>query len=231
MNGPSGGCPDVAPAQRIRSQVVAGDLVGGPPASVAVVGHFTGPAGAYYAGPVKVKIERKYTRAARGGVGAAKTAGNYAASLYPALQAQQKGYTQLVWTDGVSHEFIEESGTMNIMFMVGDTLVTPSLTDSILPGITRLSVLELAKEWGLKVEERPVTVSEIEQAAKAGDLKDAFGVGTAVTISQFHSLGFEDSDYELPPKEERVISNKMLQTLNDIKLGKAKDEHGWIYKI
>ena len=143
----------------------------------------TGPVGGYYSEPVRVKIEKHFTRAVRGGVGAAKTAGNYAASLYPAKQAQAQGYHQLVWTDGQTHEFIEESGTMNIMFVINDTLITPPTSDSILPGITRESALTLAKDWGLKVEERPIKVDEVIEAIENGSLTEAFGIGTAATVS------------------------------------------------
>lgn len=192
---------------------------------------FTGPAGSYYSEPVRVKIEKQFTRAARGGVGAAKTAGNYAASLYPALKAQEQGYTQLIWTDGVSHDYIEESGTMNIMFVIDGKLVTPALTDSILPGITRLSALELAREWGMEVEERRVSVQEIYEAAQKGTLQEAFGAGTAVTISHIKAIGFDNEDFELPPVEGREVSHKLLKTLTDIKLGRIEDTRGWTVKI
>src|SRR5688572_5341725 len=119
------------------------------------------PSGAYYSQPLKVKIETKYTRAVEGGTGYAKAAGNYAGAIYPSKVAQEKGYHQLIWTDGKKHEYIEESGTMNVMFIIEDTLVTPALSDSILAGITRDSVLTLARHWGVKVEERKVSVSEL----------------------------------------------------------------------
>ena len=191
----------------------------------------TGPVGGYYSEPVKVKIEKEFTRAAKGGVGAAKTAGNYAASLYPARQAQQQGYHQLIWTDGKTHEFIEESGTMNIMFVIGDTLITPPTSDSILPGITRDSALTLAKDWGLAVEERPVKVDEIISAIEKDTLADAFGIGTAATISHIRTIGYEGTDYELPAVETRSISNRILDTLTNIKLGEIADPYGWIRKV
>ncbi|MEM7296849.1 MAG: branched-chain amino acid aminotransferase [Bacteroidota bacterium] len=191
----------------------------------------TGPVGGYYSEPVKVKIETHFTRAAKGGVGAAKTAGNYAASLYPARQAQAQGYHQLVWTDGKNHEYIEESGTMNIMFVINDTLITPPTSDSILPGITRESALILAREWGLNVEERPIKVSEVIDAIENGSLTEAFGIGTAATISHIKSIGYEDTDYELSPIESRTISNRILDTLTKIKMGEEEDKYGWIRKI
>lgn len=191
---------------------------------------FTCPVGAYYAEPVKVKIETEFTRAAAGGVGAAKTAGNYAASLYPAKKAQEQGYHQLIWTDGKEHKYIEEAGTMNIMFIIGDTIRTAPLSDTILPGITRKTVLQLAKEWGYKVDESPVLVTEVVEAAKSGTLKEAFGVGTAATIAQIILIGHDGTDYDLPPVEGREFSNKVYSTLEDIKHGRVEDKHGWVFK-
>jgi len=189
------------------------------------------PVGAYYSTPVKVKIETKYTRAGRGGTGFAKTSGNYARSLYPAKLAQEKGYHQLIWTDGRDHTFIEEAGTMNVMFVIGDTLVTPELSDSILAGVTRDSVIALARDWGMKVEERKVAVKEIIEAIKSGELKEAFGVGTAATIAHIELIGYEDQDYQLAPVETREFSNKMLKALNDIRTGRAEDKFNWVYRV
>ena len=191
----------------------------------------TGPVGGYYSEPVRVKIEQHFTRASRGGVGAAKTAGNYAASLYPARQAQQNGYHQLIWTDGQNHEFIEEAGTMNIMFVINDTLVTPPTSDSILAGITRESVLTLARDWGLNVEERPIKVHEVIDAIENKSLTEAFGIGTAATVSHIQTIGFEGQDYELPSIESRTISNRILSELTKIKNGETEDKFGWIRKI
>src|SRR5690606_34809435 len=134
------------------------------------------PVRMYYGDPVRVKIETHCPCAAAGGTGSAKTGGKYAASIYPALLAQKEGYHQLLWTDGRAHEYIEESGTMNVMFVIDDTLVTPELTDSILPGITRDSVLTLARHWGWKVEERKVSVKEVVEALASGKMQEAFGV-------------------------------------------------------
>jgi branched-chain amino acid aminotransferase len=191
---------------------------------------FTCPVSKYYSEPVKVKIETHYTRAVAGGTGYAKTAGNYAASLYPARLAQQAGYHQLIWTDGRTHEYIEEAGTMNIMFRKGNRIITAPLSDSILAGITRDSVLTLAREWGYEVEERPVPVKEIVGYLEEGSLDSAFGVGTAATIAHIVTIGYEGKDYQLPPIEGRVFANRVLQTLDDIKYGRIKDTHGWIWK-
>ncbi len=191
----------------------------------------TGPVGSYYAEPVKVKIEQEFTRAVRGGVGAAKTAGNYAASIYPAKQAQSQGYHQLIWTDGQTHEYIEEAGTMNIMFVINGALVTPPTSDSILPGITRESALTLARDWGLQVEERPIIVTEVVESLQNGTMTEAFGIGTATTVSHIKTIGFNGQDYELPPVESREISNRLLDVINKIRFGEIEDKFGWIRRI
>lgn len=192
---------------------------------------FTTPVGAYYSEPVKVKVETHFTRAAVGGTGFAKTAGNYAASLYPASLAQKEGYHQLVWTDGKTHEYIEESGTMNIFFVVDDTVLTAPTGDTILDGVTRGSVLQLLRSWGMKVEERPIKVAEIIEAAAQGRLKEAFGAGTAATIAHVSQIAHEGKNYDLPAVEDRKISPRVLDTLNKIKTGEENDEFGWIMKV
>ncbi|MEM9327186.1 MAG: branched-chain amino acid aminotransferase [Bacteroidota bacterium] len=192
---------------------------------------FTGPVGGYYSEPVNVKIETHYTRAAAGGVGFAKTGGNYAAALYPAKLAQEKGYHQLIWTDAKTHEYLEESGTMNLMFVINDTLVTPPAGDTILHGITRDSILQLAKDKGMAVDVRPIKAREIIDAIEKGELQEAFGAGTAATIAQIKTIGYEGDDYHLPMVEGRNYSLGFLQELNDIKEGRKADPHGWIYQI
>lgn len=193
---------------------------------------FTCPVGAYYSEPLNVKIEEKYTRAAEGGVGRAKTAGNYAASLYPAKLGKDEGFHQLVWTDAKTHKFIEESGTMNIMFVIDGKLITPSEeTDTILPGITKRSVIELAKDWGMPVEERKVEVDEIIKAAEDGTLTEVFGAGTAATIAQIRMIGYRGKQYDLPPVGEREFSNKVYHYLDAIKFGTEEDKYGWVKKV
>lgn len=193
---------------------------------------FTCPVGMYYADPVNVKIEEYYTRASYGGVGRAKTAGNYAASLFPAKKGQMEGFHQLVWTDGVEHKYIEESGTMNIVFVIDGKIVTPSEdSDTILRGITKRSVVEIAKKWGVEVEERKVTVEEIINAIKEGRVEDAFGAGTAATIAPIAKIGFRDEIYELPPVEGRQLSKKIKDYLSDVKCGKVADEFNWCLKV
>ncbi|HNP18270.1 MAG TPA: branched-chain amino acid aminotransferase [Fulvivirga sp.] len=191
----------------------------------------TCPVGAYYAKPVKVKIEDHYVRAVEGGSGYCKTGCNYGPAIYPAKLAQDKGYDQLVWTDGRDHKYIEESGTMNVMFVIDGKLITPALGDTILNGITRDSVLALARDWGMTVEERKVEVAEVVAAAREGRLQEAFGAGTAATIAPIDLIGYKDEDFQLPPVEGRVFSQKVLKELDDIKLGRIDDRFNWVSKV
>jgi branched-chain amino acid aminotransferase len=189
------------------------------------------PVGPYYSTPVKVKIETHYTRAVEGGTGFAKAGGNYGGAIYPAKLAQDKGYHQLIWTDGKTHSYIEESGTMNIMLVMDDVLITPALNDSILAGITRQSVLDLTRHWGWKVEERKISVKELTDALKAGRVQDAFGVGTAATIAPIELIGYEGNDYMLPPVSQRTYSHEIFQALENIKRGKVPDPFGWVHAV
>ncbi|HNV27960.1 MAG TPA: branched-chain amino acid aminotransferase, partial [Cyclobacteriaceae bacterium] len=189
------------------------------------------PVGPYYSTPVKVKIETHYTRAVEGGTGFAKAGGNYGGAIYPAKLAQDQGYHQLIWTDGKTHEYVEESGTMNVMFVIDNVLVTPALSDSILAGITRKSVLELARHWGMQVEERKISVKELVAALEQGKVQEAFGAGTAATIAHIELIGHEGKNYELPSIEKRQLSNKVYAELESIKRGKSPDPFGWIYRI
>ncbi|MFY0689388.1 MAG: branched-chain amino acid aminotransferase [Cyclobacteriaceae bacterium] len=191
----------------------------------------TGPVGAYYSKPVRVKIETEYTRAAAGGTGFAKTGGNYAAALYPAVKAQKEGYDQLIWTDGKTHEYVEESGTMNLLFVMDDTLVTAPTGDTILNGITRNSILQLAKDQGMKVEERPIKVADVIDGIESGKIQEAFGAGTAATITQIQTIGHEGKDYDLPDVAGWKYAPAFLDKLNKIKLGEVVDPHNWIYRI
>lgn len=192
---------------------------------------FTCPVNKYYDKAVKVKVEDKYSRACSGGVGAAKAAGNYAASLLPAQIAAKEGYDQLIWTDSKEHKYIEESGTMNLMVIIDDTIVTPPAGETILGGITRDSVLQIAKDLGYKVEERSLSVDEVIEAQKAGKLKDMFGTGTAVTITHVAGFGRNGVDYELPPVAERTVSLKLKEELEAIKRGAVEVAHDWIVKF
>lgn len=192
---------------------------------------FTCPVNSYYDKPVSVKVETHYSRAVEGGVGNAKVAGNYAAALYPTKLANEQGFDQLIWTDAKEHKYIEESGTMNLMVIIDDTIVTPPAGDTILGGITRKSVLQLAKDLGYKVEERKLAVKEVVDAQKEGRLKDMFGTGTAVTITHIKAFSFEGTTYELPPNETRTISTDLKNRLEALKRGNTEDKYGWIVKI
>lgn len=192
---------------------------------------FTSPVGSYYAEPVKVKIETHYTRACEGGTGAAKFAGNYAASMYPAKLAQEQGYHQLIWTDAKEHKYIEEAGTMNLMFVLGDTLLTAPASDTILHGVTRRSIIELAREKGMKVEERPIPVQEVVDGLQNGTLKEAFGAGTAATVAHIAQINHEGTDHLLPAVENREFSNWVLGELSDLQRGVKEDNRGWIQKV
>ena len=188
------------------------------------------PVGPYYATPVKVKIETHYSRAIEGGTGYAKAGGNYGGALYPSKLALDQGYHQLIWTDGKTHQYVEESGTMNVMFVIDDTLVTPELGDTILRGITRDSVLTLARHWGMKVEERKLSVNELVEGLKSGRVKEAFGAGTAATIAHIELIGHNGHDYILPPVEPRKFSNRVFKELEGIKRGTHADPFGWMMR-
>lgn len=186
------------------------------------------PSGSYYSEPVKVKIEDYFVRAASGGTGTAKTAGNYAAALYPAKKAQEAGFHQLIWTDAKEHKYIEESGTMNVFFLFKDnTLITSPLGDSILDGVTRKSVVQIAKDWGLNMQERPVLVSEIVEGLRNGTLIDAFGAGTAATIAHIAQIGYKNEMFTLPEVQNREFSNKLRNYLEDLKRGNREDNYNW----
>lgn len=191
----------------------------------------TSPVNAYYSKPVRVKIEREFTRAAKGGTGFAKTAGNYAGSLYPAQLANQQGYDQLLWTDAKEHAYIEESGTMNVMFVVDGKLITPELSETILDGVTRRSVLQLAKDWGIPVEERRVSVAELQEAMENDTLEEAFGCGTAATIAHIETIADGDKVFQLPEVAKRKFSNRLMKYFTDLKKFRVEDPHGWMVEL
>jgi branched-chain amino acid aminotransferase len=187
----------------------------------------TTPTGPYYSKALKVKIETEYTRADEGGVGFAKTAGNYARSLYPFEQAKKEGFDQLIWTDAVNHEFIEEAGTANLIFVINGKLVTPSVRSTVLDGVTRDTIIKLAESAGIEVEERRVSVKEVIDGITNGSLTEAFAAGTAATVTQIGEIGYEGNIYKLTDSSTRTISNGIAKTLNDIRCGLAPDEFGW----
>ncbi|PIE70813.1 MAG: branched chain amino acid aminotransferase [Deltaproteobacteria bacterium] len=192
------------------------------------------PVGAYYAegfNPVKIWVTKDFVRAVPGGVGEAKTAGNYAASLYASEVAAKKGYTQVLWLDGVEKTYVEEVGSMNIFFVLGDTLVTPMLTGSILQGITRDTVLTLARSWGLSVEERRISVDELVAAHEKGDLKEVFGAGTAAVISPVGTMMVKGREISIGDGGAGALSMRFFNAITDIQYGRAEDPFGWIVPI
>lgn len=192
---------------------------------------FTCPVGVYYKDTVRVKVETHYSRAFPGGTGEAKCGGNYAASLYPAKLAADEGFHQLLWTDGLTHEYFEESGTMNVFFRIGDTLITPATTGTILHGITRDSIIRLAGMENIPCEVRRVSVKEVVEALRAGTLLSAFGAGTAATIAHIRSIAYDGIEYQLPAVEERNLSNRIADVLDDIRRGRRPDPFGWMVPV
>jgi branched-chain amino acid aminotransferase len=188
------------------------------------------PVAAYYASPVKVKVERHFSRSAPGGIGFTKAAGNYGGAFYPTQKAKDAGFMQVIWTDPFNHEYIEESGTMNVMFIIDGKMVTPALSDRILSGITRDSILQLGRDWGIDVQERKVSVTEIYEAAKSGALQEAFGMGTAAVVSSICLIGFEDELIDIP-LPENGLGKRIKTALSSIRRGEAPDAHNWMRKI
>jgi branched-chain amino acid aminotransferase len=192
------------------------------------------PVGAYYPegfNPVKIMVAKNHVRAVRGGVGEAKTAGNYAASLYAADQAHKQGYTQVLWLDGIEQQYIEEVGAMNIFFVIDDELITPMLSGSILSGITRDTVIALAKMWNLKVAERKISIAEVMDAHASGKLKEIFGSGTAAVISPVGELNYNETVITVGDGKVGPVANKFYKAISDIQYGKAQDPAGWIEPI
>ncbi|SEA68734.1 branched-chain amino acid aminotransferase [Psychroflexus halocasei] len=190
----------------------------------------TCPAKAYYSKPVKVLIAQDYSRSADGGVGYAKAAGNYGAQFYPTKLAKEKGLDQIIWTDANTHQYMEEAGTMNIFFRINDKLLTAPTNDRILDGITRRSIIQLAKDEGLDVEIDRVEVKRIIDAAKAGELKEIFGAGTAATIVAVEGFEYDDTYYDLPEMKDS-FGMHFKKRLQDIQYNRAEDPHNWRFKI
>ena len=190
-----------------------------------------GLAGGYYSEPVNVKIETEYTRAVKGGGGFAKTAANYAAALYPAVQAQKEGFHQLIWTDGKEHNFVEESGTMNLFFVIDNKLITPPLGDTVLDGVTRDSIISVCPELDIDIEIRKISVKEIIDALGNGSMTEAFGAGTAATIAPIKTIAFQSKKYNLPENNKISFSKKILDYLNNLKFGKIDDKFDWVNKL
>lgn len=188
------------------------------------------PAQAYYSGEVRVQISDKFSRAADGGVGFAKAAGNYAAQFYPTRLAHEAGYQQIIWTDANTHQYLEEAGTMNVFFRIGDNLITAPTSDRILDGVTRKSLITLAEECNISVEVRRINVSEVLEAARNGELKEIFGSGTATVINPIAGFGYKEEKFELPKLEDsyaRFFKDKLMK----IQYNQAEDKYGWRYEV
>ncbi len=188
------------------------------------------PAQSYYAGEVRVVVADKFSRAANGGVGYAKAAGNYASQFYPTSLAHKEGYQQIIWTDANTHEYMEEAGTMNIFFRIKDKLITAPTNDRILDGITRKSIIQLAKDNNIDIEVRNIKVSEIKEAAEKGELKELFGSGTAAVVNPIKGFKHKDFTYELPELESTYASF-FKEKLMNIQYNKSEDVHGWRVKV
>lgn len=207
------------------------DFIGIKPTSKFMFMIITSPAGPYYAKPVSIYVDDKYVRAFPGGIGYTKAAGNYGGSMYPMTEVRKMGYDQILWMDGIEHKYVQEIGTMNVFFVIGDTIVTPELSDTILEGVTRDSVITLLKHAGHKVEERPLSIDELVDAHKSGQLREAFGTGTAASIAPIADFTYQGEKMELPANDTWEIAPWILQELNDIRYGKKEDIHGWLYRI
>jgi branched-chain amino acid aminotransferase len=192
------------------------------------------PVGAYYPegfNPVKILVTSEYVRAVRGGVGEAKTPGNYAASLLAGEQAHTAGYTQVLWLDGVEQKYLEEVGSMNIFFVIDDEIITPALNGSILPGVTRKTVIELARHWNDKVSERKISIDELMRAHSAGKLQEVFGAGTAAVISPVGMIKYNDQVITINDNQTGPVAKRYYEAITDIQYGKADDPMGWIVPV
>lgn len=207
-----------------------------PRLGVKIADHFkfivlTSPAGNYFSKPIRLKVEETFVRAAEGGTGFAKCAGNYGGAFYPTQLARQEGFDQVLWTDAKEHKYIDEAGVMNIMFVINGKLITPKLTSALLDGVTRDSILKLASGLGITVEQRKVSVAEIEEAFKDGTITEAFGTGTAAVVSPIATINIHKTDYNLPSAGPESFQQRVKEKLNNIRLGIEPDIHGWNYII
>ena len=207
-----------------------------PRLGVKIADHFkfiilTSPAGAYFSKATRLKVEKTFVRAAEGGTGFAKCSGNYGGAFYPTQLARQEGFDQVLWTDAKEHKYIDEAGVMNVMFVINGKLVTPKLTSALLDGVTRDSILKLAPGLGMTVEERRVSVDEIEEAFKKGTITEAFGSGTAAVVSPIATINIEGVDYNLPTAGPDSFQQRAKQKLSNIRYGQEADVYGWNYII
>lgn len=216
----------------IRPYMYATDeFIGVRPAETYKFVIFTCPVGSYYDKPVKLITEQTFVRAVNGLTGEAKAGGNYAASLLPARIAQQKGYDQVIWMGSPDFKKIQEVGTMNLFFVIGDTVITPATTGAILKGITRICFLEILKKKGIKAETRDIYIDEVVEAYKAGELKEVFGAGTAAVVSHVAELTHDDFLMVLPPMADRKVGNMLKAEIDGLRDGTLEDIYGWIVPV
>lgn len=219
----------------IRPTMIASEpALGVRPANEYLYYIITGPVAAYYAegfNPIKIYVSDEFIRAVRGGVGEAKTMANYAASLYAAEVAKKKAFTQVLWLDGIERQYVEEVGTMNIFFRLNDELVTPPLTGSILPGVTRDSVMQLARHWGIRVTERLIPITEVIENIKSGTMKEIFGTGTAAVISPVGEISYKGQSYKIQDGGVGEWSQKLYDEIVAIQYGEKDDPFNWVREV
>lgn len=219
----------------VRPTMIATDpFLGVRPSSSYLFFVITGPVGAYYAegfNPTKILVTDEYVRACSGGVGAIKAGGNYAASLLAAEKAHAKGYTQVLWLDAVEHKYVEEVGTSNIFFLLEDQLVTPPLAGTILPGVTRDSVIQLARDWGITVQERPISILEVLELLRSGHMKEIFASGTAAVISPVGQISYQEELHTVNNGKVGPLSQRLYDEITGIQYGERPDPHAWIEPV
>ncbi len=224
--------PAEGSALYIRPYMFATDeFIGVRPSDTYTFCIFTGPVGPYYAKPVSLLVEQGYVRAVKGGTGEAKAAGNYAASLLPAAEAQRKGFDQIMWMGGPDRQEIHEVGTMNIFFVIGDTVVTPVTDGPILKGITRKSIIEILRDNGYNVEERTLKIDEVAAAYRAGNLKEVFGTGTAAVVSHVAKIQYGNLAMELPSVADRKVGTFAKDYIDGLRSGRIEDKYGWTVPV
>ncbi|HVV06213.1 MAG TPA: branched-chain amino acid aminotransferase [Puia sp.] len=207
------------------------DVIGVRPAETYKFMILLSPTGPYYSAPMRIYVEEKYTRAVRGGIGFAKAAGNYGSSMLATQMAKQKGFDQVLWTDAFEHKYVQEIGTMNFFVIIGNKAITPDLeAGTILEGVTRDSAIEALKELGYEVEERPISIDDIIDAHKAGELKELFGTGTAATVSMIQELCYEDYSMKFDTSTWKAVP-AVKKLLTDIREGRVEDTRGWMFKV
>lgn len=219
----------------VRPVIIATEpFLGVRPATSYLLYVILSPVGAYYAegmDPLRILVSDRYVRAVEGGVGAAKTAGNYAASLLAAEEAHRDGYAQVLWLDGVHRRYLDEVGTMNIMVRIDDEVITPPLSGTILPGVTRDSALTLLREWGVQVSERQVAIDEVVEAAHRGTLREVWGTGTAAVISPVGELGYSGESVVINERRIGELTQRLYDAITDIQYARVPDTHGWLTPV